>query len=83
MLLNSLKERRKAAFTQNAQRMKRVFDNLQHKIDEVISAVANVPHSLSIIFCMGKNKCMLKEISSFYGLVKKKLGGTFPFLLPA
>ncbi|XP_027087980.1 E3 UFM1-protein ligase 1 homolog isoform X1 [Coffea arabica] len=34
MLLNSLKERRKAAFTQNAQRMKRVLDNLQHKIDE-------------------------------------------------
>ena len=54
MLLNSLKERRKAAFTQNAQRMKRVLDNLQHKIDEVISAVANVPHSLSIIFFHGK-----------------------------
>ncbi|CAI9105271.1 OLC1v1004161C1 [Oldenlandia corymbosa var. corymbosa] len=33
-LLNSLKERRKAAFTQNAQRMKRVMDNLQRKLDE-------------------------------------------------
>lgn len=35
MLLNSWKERRKVAFTDNAQRMKRVLDNLQRKIDEV------------------------------------------------
>ncbi|XP_058199638.1 E3 UFM1-protein ligase 1 homolog [Rhododendron vialii] len=34
MLLNSWKERRKVAFTDNAQRMKRVLDNLQRKIDE-------------------------------------------------
>ncbi|KAL3530680.1 hypothetical protein ACH5RR_010002 [Cinchona calisaya] len=34
MLLNSLKERRKAAFTQNVQRMKQVLDNLQRKVDE-------------------------------------------------
>lgn len=35
MLLNSWKERKKAAFTENAQGMKRVIDNLQRKIDEV------------------------------------------------
>ncbi|XP_052183212.1 E3 UFM1-protein ligase 1 homolog [Diospyros lotus] len=34
MLLNSWKERKKAAFTENAQGMKRVIDNLQRKIDE-------------------------------------------------
>ncbi|KAL0369751.1 UNVERIFIED_CONTAM: E3 UFM1-protein ligase 1 [Sesamum angustifolium] len=34
MLLNSWMERRKAAFTENAQKMKRVFDNLQRKLDE-------------------------------------------------
>ncbi|KAI5666111.1 hypothetical protein M9H77_15964 [Catharanthus roseus] len=34
MLINSWKERRKAAFTQNAQRMKRILDNLQRKVDE-------------------------------------------------
>ncbi|KAI3450468.1 hypothetical protein Pfo_007133 [Paulownia fortunei] len=34
MLLNSWVERRKAAFTENAQKMKRVFDDLQRKLDE-------------------------------------------------
>lgn len=35
MLLNSWKARRKALFTENAERMKRVLDNLQKKLDEV------------------------------------------------
>lgn len=34
MLLNSWMERRKAAFTENSQKMKRVIDNLQRKLDE-------------------------------------------------
>ncbi|KAL8501635.1 hypothetical protein ACS0TY_020950 [Phlomoides rotata] len=34
MLLNSWMERRKAAFTENSQQMKRLLDNLQHKLDE-------------------------------------------------
>ncbi|PIN23947.1 hypothetical protein CDL12_03327 [Handroanthus impetiginosus] len=34
MLLNSWMEKRKAAFTENAQKMKRVLDNLQRKFDE-------------------------------------------------
>ncbi|XAR59030.1 hypothetical protein NMG60_11014646 [Bertholletia excelsa] len=34
MLLNSWNERRKMAFTENAQKMKHVLDNLQKKIDE-------------------------------------------------
>lgn len=36
MLLHSWMERRKAAFTDNAQKMKRVLDNLQRKLDEVM-----------------------------------------------
>ncbi|KAG5536090.1 hypothetical protein RHGRI_023766 [Rhododendron griersonianum] len=42
MLLNSWKERRKVAFTDNAQRMKRVLDNLQRKIDEVPVSIADL-----------------------------------------
>ncbi|CAK9143983.1 unnamed protein product [Ilex paraguariensis] len=34
MLLNSWKERSKVAFTENAQRMKRLLDNLQQRLDE-------------------------------------------------
>ncbi|XP_070043962.1 E3 UFM1-protein ligase 1 homolog isoform X2 [Nicotiana tomentosiformis] len=34
LLVNSLKERRKAAFTENAQKMKKLLDNLQKKLDE-------------------------------------------------
>ncbi|GER44851.1 E3 UFM1-protein ligase 1 homolog [Striga asiatica] len=34
MLINSWMERRKAAFTENAQKMKRVLDDLQRKLDE-------------------------------------------------
>lgn len=34
MLLQKLKERQAAVFTQNSQRMKRVLDNLQRKVDE-------------------------------------------------
>lgn len=35
MLINYLKERRNALFTANAERMKRLIDNLQKKLDEV------------------------------------------------
>lgn len=35
MLLNSWKERRKAVFTDNTQRMKHILDSLQKKLDEV------------------------------------------------
>lgn len=35
MLINSLKERRKKIFTENADRMKRLMDDLQKKLDEV------------------------------------------------
>ncbi|KAL6967433.1 hypothetical protein U1Q18_033242 [Sarracenia purpurea var. burkii] len=35
MLLNSWKERRKVTFTENAQRMKHVLDDLQRKVDEL------------------------------------------------
>ncbi|CAH8255041.1 unnamed protein product [Arabidopsis lyrata] len=34
MLINSLKERRKKIFTENADRMKRLMENLQKKLDE-------------------------------------------------
>ncbi|KAJ8551797.1 hypothetical protein K7X08_028240 [Anisodus acutangulus] len=34
LLLNSWKERRKAAFTDNSQKMKKLLDNLQKKLDE-------------------------------------------------
>ncbi|KAK7859293.1 e3 ufm1-protein ligase 1 like protein, partial [Quercus suber] len=34
MLINSLKARRKAVFTENADRIKRLLDNLQRKLDE-------------------------------------------------
>lgn len=34
-LINSLKERRKALFTENAEKMKHLLDNLQKKLDEV------------------------------------------------
>ena len=51
MLLNSWKERRKALFTENAERMKRVLDNLQKKLDEV-STVGWLfcPQNVSIFF---------------------------------
>lgn len=39
MLLNSWMERRKAAFTDNAQQMKRLLDNLQRKLDEVMTDI--------------------------------------------
>jgi hypothetical protein len=35
MLINSLKERRKKIFTENADRMRRLIDDLQKKLDEV------------------------------------------------
>lgn len=35
MLINYLKEKRKALFTENAEKMKRLLDNLQKKLDEV------------------------------------------------
>lgn len=35
MLINYLKEKRKALFTENAEKMKHLFDNLQKKLDEV------------------------------------------------
>lgn len=34
-LINSWKERRKALFTENAEKLKRLLDNLQKKLDEV------------------------------------------------
>ncbi|KAF5751498.1 E3 UFM1-protein ligase 1 [Tripterygium wilfordii] len=34
MLINSLKERRKALFTENAEKMKHLLDNLQRRLDE-------------------------------------------------
>nr|GMC65559.1 E3 UFM1-protein ligase 1 homolog [Ipomoea batatas] len=34
LLVNSWKERKKAAFTENAQKMKKLLDNLQRKLDE-------------------------------------------------
>lgn len=36
LLVNSLNERRKAAFTQSAQSIKKVLDNLQKKVDELV-----------------------------------------------
>ncbi|KAL7115621.1 hypothetical protein ACP275_04G193700 [Erythranthe tilingii] len=36
MLLNSWMERRKVAFTDNAQKMRRVLDNIQRKLDEAL-----------------------------------------------
>ena len=35
MLVNYWKERRKALFTENVEKMKRLLDNLQRKLDEV------------------------------------------------
>lgn len=39
MLINCLKEKRKALFTENAEKTKRLLDNLQKKIDEVTSLI--------------------------------------------
>lgn len=72
MLLNSLKERRKAAFTQNAQRMKRVLDNLQRKVDEVISLIAWFSRSFTTMFFIRKKKWVFKKMSSFHGFVKSE-----------
>lgn len=35
MLINSLKERRKKIFSENADRLRRLIDDLQKKLDEV------------------------------------------------
>lgn len=35
MLINYWKDRRKALFTENVEKMKRLLDNLQRKLDEV------------------------------------------------
>jgi hypothetical protein len=42
MLINSWKERRKALFTENAERIKRLLDNLQRKLDEVRAVIMSV-----------------------------------------
>lgn len=47
MLINSWKERRKSLFTENAERLKRLLDNLQRKLDEVSADTMDVlMHSL-------------------------------------
>ena len=53
MLLDSWKERRKALFTENTEKMKRVLDDLQKKLDEVSTIgwllfPQNVTESLSL-----------------------------------
>lgn len=44
-LINYLKERRKALFTENAERMKRLHENLQKKLDEVSYVKKSCLHS--------------------------------------
>lgn len=48
MLINSWKERRKALFTENAERMKHLLDNLQKKLDEVSALTMAVSTALII-----------------------------------
>lgn len=49
MLINSWKERRKALFTENAERMKRLIDNLRKKLDEV--SVLTVGYLILLSVC--------------------------------
>lgn len=49
MLINSLKERRKVLFTENAEQMKHLIDNLQKKLDEV-SALALAFRMLHFVY---------------------------------
>lgn len=55
MLINSWKERRKAMFTENAERMKHLLDNLQKKLDEVsaFSVAVLTEITISVIKFLG------------------------------
>lgn len=46
MLINYLKERRKALFTENTEKMKRLLDNLQKRLDEVRTITSANFHSV-------------------------------------
>lgn len=50
MLINSLKARRKAVFTENADRIKRLLDNLQRKLDEVSAIIIYVLSTFCVCF---------------------------------
>jgi hypothetical protein len=52
MLINSWKERRKALFTENAERMKRLLDNLQRKLDEVSAVTLAVWNGILYVSCL-------------------------------
>lgn len=69
MLINSLKERRKKIFTENADRMKRLMDDLQKKLDEVGPNCFNY----SFIFHWTINVCsVLLTLMSFLLAVVSK-----------
>lgn len=55
MLINSWKERRKALFTENAERMKHLLDNLQKKLDEVsaLTMVVSTALIISVVQFLG------------------------------
>lgn len=48
MLINSLKERRKKIFTENADGMRRLIDDLQKKLDEVETTYSFIFHLTSV-----------------------------------
>jgi hypothetical protein len=52
MLINSWKERRKTLFTENVERMKRLLDNLQRKLDEVSAVTMAVWNGIHHVRCL-------------------------------
>lgn len=52
MLINSWKERRKALFTESAERIKRLLDNLQRKLDEVSAVTMAVWNGIRYVSCL-------------------------------
>lgn len=70
MLINSWKERRKAVFTENAERMKHLLDNLQKKLDEVSALSMAVLTEITISVVKFLGYCILLRF-------KKYLFGSF------
>ncbi|TQD99201.1 hypothetical protein C1H46_015211 [Malus baccata] len=64
-LINSWKERRKALFTENAERMKNLLDNLQKKLDEAINSCKA---ATTIFFVQFLSSCIGYSIGSFLNM---------------
>lgn len=70
MLINSWKEKRKAVFTENAERMKRLLDDLQKKIDEVSKMICFFGLVCPIPWLYSAKWVIFSGIFPFAGFVK-------------